>query len=387
MKYRNFTQFCTMKKIGIIGGGQLGLMLMEAAVPFNIKCNILDAEDCSAGYLAYKHVTGDLYDKKAIKKLARHSDILTYEIEHFNVEAVTELAKKRKINCIPSPHILDIIQDKYKQKLFFEKNQIPTAPFVSVNHSGEWRKAAQQLDSKVFVAKLHRGGYDGKGVLICDIENITEIFDAPCVIEKFIPCKHEIAVMVVRDTQGSTAVYPVVEMVFDAEANLLKYLLCPARITEKVAEQAKNIAVDAIQSLGGIGVFAVEMFVTQEDMILVNEIAPRPHNSGHHTIEACYTSQYEQLIRILLGFPLGSTDLIKPAVMLNLLGEKGYHGTAIYTGLEEALRIEGVYVHLYNKKETRPLRKMGHVTVLGNTLEEAIQKAEQVQIKIIAQNS
>lgn len=373
-----------MKKIGIIGGGQLGLMLMEAAVPFNIQCNILDTEDCSAGYLAYKHIIGNLYDKKAIKKLAKHSDILTYEIEHFDTETVLELTKKGKITCIPYPEILHIIQDKYKQKCFFEQYHIPTAPFVSVNSPKEWKKAAEQLNADKFVAKLHKGGYDGKGVLICDKNSITQTFDAPCIIEKFIPCKHEIAIMVARDKKGNTAVYPAVEMVFDEEANLLKYLLCPARIPEKIAEQAKAIATDVIQHLNGTGIFAVEMFVTQEDTVLVNEIAPRPHNSGHHTIEACYTSQYEQLLRILLDLPLGSTTLIKPAVMLNLLGEKEHQGTAVYKGIEDALRMEGVYVHLYNKKETRPMRKMGHVTILGDTLEEAMKKAEQIQIKVIS---
>lgn len=375
-----------MKKIGIIGGGQLGLMLMEAAVPYNIQCNILDTEECSAGYLAYKHIKGSLYDKKAIKKLAKHSDILTYEIEHFDTQTVKKLAQQGKITCIPSPDILDIIQDKHKQKLFFEKHHIPTAPFVSVDSSKEWKSAAQKLHTEKFVAKLHKGGYDGKGVLICEVQNITQTFDAPCVIEKFIPCKHEIAVMVARNKQGKTTVYPAVEMVFDEEANLLKYLLCPARISEKVAQQAKDIAVQTIEHLNGTGIFAVEMFITQDDAVLVNEIAPRPHNSGHHTIEACYTSQYEQLLRILLDLPLGSTELIKPAVMLNLLGEKGHQGIPEYKGLEEALCIKGVYVHLYNKKETRPMRKMGHITVLGDTLEEAIQKAEQIQIKVIAQN-
>ncbi len=373
-----------MKKIGIIGGGQLGLMLMEAAVPFNIKCNILDTEDCSAGYLAHKHIISNLYDKKAIKKLAKHSDILTYEIEHFDTETVLELTKKDKITCIPCPEILHIIQDKYKQKCFFEEHQIPTAPFVSVNSPKEWKKAAEQLNTDTFVAKLHKGGYDGKGVLICDKNSLTQTFDAPCIIEKFIPCKHEIAIIVARDKQGKIAVYPAIEMVFDEEANLLKYLLCPARVSEKLAQQAQNIAIQVVEALNGIGIFAIEMFVTQEDTVLVNEIAPRPHNSGHHTIEACYTSQYEQLIRILLDLPLGSTELIKPAVMLNLLGEKEYQGIPMYVGLEQALQIQGVYVHLYNKKETRPMRKMGHVTILGNTLEEAMKKAEQIQIKVIS---
>jgi 5-(carboxyamino)imidazole ribonucleotide synthase len=376
-----------MKKIGIIGGGQLGLMLMEAGIPYSVRFSILDEETCSAGYLAEKHIIGSLHDKKAIKKLAKHSDILTYEIEHFNVDMVSELVKKGKIHCIPSPDILHIIQDKYKQKLFFEKHQIPTAPFVSVNSPKEWKKAAEKLNTHKFVAKLHKGGYDGKGVLICNASDITETFDAPCVIEKFIPCKHEIAVIVARNSHGNIAVYPAVEMVFDEKANLLKYLLCPARVSEKVAEQAKSIAVNVVECLQGIGIFAVEMFVTQEDLVLVNEIAPRPHNSGHHTIEACYTSQYEQLVRILLDLPLGSTDLIKPAVMLNLLGEKEHHGIAVYTGLEEALRTQGVYVHLYNKRETRPMRKMGHVTILGNTLQDAIQKAEQIQIKVMADTS
>lgn len=367
-----------MKTIGIIGGGQLGLMLMEAAIPYNVKCNILDQADCSAGYLAYEHIIGSLYDKEAIKKLAERSDILTYEIEHFDTSTVIELAKQNKITCIPSPEILYIIQDKYKQKVFFKEHQIPTAPFVSVSSPKEWENAADTLKADIFVAKLHKGGYDGKGVLISHKNHITDTFDAPCIIEQFIPCQCEIAIIVARDKQGKIAVYPPVEMVFDNQANILKYLLCPARISETLSEQAQDIAIKVVEALSGVGIFAIEMFITAEGSVLVNEIAPRPHNSGHHTIEACYTSQYEQLIRILLDLPLGSTKLIKPAVMLNLLGQKEHNNPPIYSGLEKVLELEGVYVHLYNKTHVRPMRKMGHITILADTLSEAIQKADTV---------
>lgn len=223
-------QFCAMKKIGIIGGGQLGLMLLEASIPWNIPCNILDVEGCSAGILAHKHIKGSLYDKTAIQELAQHSDILTFEIEHFDVEAVIDLVHEQKIECIPSPEILYIIQDKHKQKQFFQKHNLPTAPFVSVNNPKEWQKAAEELAVNKFVAKLHKGGYDGKGVIICETNNIKETFDAPCIIETFVPCQHEISVIVARDKKGNVVSYPTVEMVFDEEANLLRYLLCPARI-------------------------------------------------------------------------------------------------------------------------------------------------------------
>ncbi|MCS7029221.1 MAG: 5-(carboxyamino)imidazole ribonucleotide synthase [Bacteroidia bacterium] len=375
------------KKIGIIGGGQLALMLIEAAIPWNIPCNILDSEGCSASPLADTHIKGSLYDKKAIQALAECSDILTFETEHFDVEAVIELVKTNQIECIPSPEILYTIQNKHRQKQFFEKHNLPTAPFVSVQSPKEWIKAAQELGTDIFVAKLHTGGYDGKGVLVCEKNNIQQVFDAPCIIEKYIPRKHEIAVIVARNRKKEVVTYPVVEMVFDEEANILKYLICPARIDKNLSTKAQSLAAQAVEYLNGIGIFAVEMFVAQDNTLLLNEIAPRPHNSGHHTIESCYTSQYEQLLRIILDLPLGSTDLIQPAVMLNLLGEKGYQGVPYYEGIDEALLIEGVYVHLYNKSQTRSLRKMGHVTIIDKDIQTAIQKAQQINIKVKAKQN
>jgi 5-(carboxyamino)imidazole ribonucleotide synthase len=378
------------KTIGIIGGGQLGRMMIEESLRLNNDFNILDAADCSCAALAKNHIVGKLTDAEAIKKLADISDVLTFEIEHINVDVLIELEEGGK-EIIPSPKVLKVIQDKGIQKEFFVTHNIPTAPFVLVNTTEDWLSAINKFGGEKLVAKTRKDGYDGKGVTIfktadvlADVKNIP--FNSPSLIEAFIPCQKEISVMVARDTQGNIKTWPVVEMEFDPIANLVTFLDCPASLSPEKEQEVREIALNTIEKLNGVGVYAVEMFLTQDNQILVNEVAPRPHNSGHHTIEACYTSQFEQLVRILMGLPLGSTELIQPGVMMNLLGADDFSGTYRLQGLEEVSAMEGVYVHLYGKKESKPMRKMGHVTVTASTIQQAKNKAKQVSklVKFIA---
>lgn len=378
------------KTIGIIGGGQLGRMMIEESLRLNNDFNILDAADCSCAALAKNHIVGKLTDGASIRKLAEISDVLTFEIEHIDVETLIQLEAAGK-EIIPSPKVLQIIQDKGVQKEFFKTHQIPTAPFAMVDTPNDWLNAVKQFGGEKLVAKTRKDGYDGKGVTIfktvdvlSDINNIP--FNTPSLIEVFIPCQKEISVMVARDTQGNVKTWPVVEMEFDPIANLVTFLDCPANLSAEKEYEAREIALHTIEKLNGVGVYAVEMFLTHDNQILVNEVAPRPHNSGHHTIEACYTSQFEQLVRILMGLPLGSTDLIQPGVMMNLLGADDFSGTYRLQGLEEISAMEGVYVHLYGKKESKPMRKMGHVTVTASTLNAAKEKAKQVSklVKFVA---
>lgn len=370
------------KTIGIIGGGQLGRMMIEESLRYNNEFAILDAADCSCAPLVQQHIVGKLTDGEAIKQLSAVSDVLTFEIEHIDVDTLLELEAEGK-EIIPSPKVLKVIQDKGTQKEFLDAHQIPTAPFVCVNTPDEWLAAINKFGGEKLVAKTRRDGYDGKGVTIFKtadvLANPNNIpFSTPSLIEAFIPCSKELSVMVARDQQGNCLTWPLVEMEFDPIANLVTFLDCPATVSEEVEAKAKQIALDTITHLNGVGVFAVELFLTQDGQVLVNEIAPRPHNSGHHTIEACYTSQFEQLVRILMGLPLGSTQLIQPGVMMNLLGGEGFSGTYRLQGLEEACAMEGVYVHLYGKKESKPMRKMGHITVTARTLAEAKAKAKHV---------
>ena len=370
------------KTIGIIGGGQLGRMMIEESLRLNNDFNILDAADCSCAALAKNHIIGKLTNGDAIRKLANISDVITFEIEHIDVDTLMQLEKEGK-EIIPSPQVLQIIQDKGIQKDFFKTHQIPTAPYILVETAEDWINAIHQLGGEKLVAKTRKDGYDGKGVTIfksADVLSNSQLipFNSPSLVEVFIPCQKEISVMVARDVHGNIKTWPVVEMEFDPNANLVTFLDCPANLSVEMEHEAREIALRTIEKLNGVGVYAVEMFLTNENQILVNEVAPRPHNSGHHTIEACYTSQFEQLVRILMGLPLGSTDLIQPAVMMNLLGADDFTGTYRLQGLEEVSAMEGVYVHLYGKKESKPMRKMGHITVTAATLNAAKEKAKQV---------
>lgn len=368
------------KKIGVIGGGQLGRMLMEESARLNLHFNILEADDnCPCASLANQLIKGSLMDETAIRQLAAVSDVLTYEIEHINTEALLELEKEGK-TIIPSPRILQMIQDKGLQKEFYAKHNIPSGKFFLVNNKAEWQRLIPLLGSDKFVAKTRKGGYDGKGVAILNSADILANpdlipFDGPCVLEEFIACEKELAVIVARDAAGNIATFPSIEMEFDPQANLVTLLLSPARIGSILEQKAEEIARKLVEALDGPGLFAVELFLDPAGNIYVNEVAPRPHNSGHHTIEACYTSQYEQLARILLGLPLGNTDLIQPAGMVNLLGTPGFSGAYQLKNLDTVSALPGVYVHLYGKAECKPMRKMGHVSIVGPSLDDVIEKA------------
>ena len=370
-------------RIGILGGGQLGRMMIEESLRLNLTFNILENDpNCPCANICDKLIVGSLQDEAAIRKLAEISDVLSYEIEHVNTEVLLKLESEGK-TIIPSPKVLQIIQDKGLQKQFYLDNNIPTSSFVLVNNKNEWANALGQIKSEKFAAKTRKDGYDGKGVMLLNKSTILADFNSipfeqACVLEEFIPCQKELSVIVARDRNGNTLCYPSVEMEFDPVANLVTFLLCPANIDKVMEAKAEEIAIHAVNALGGIGIFAVEMFLSNDNQILVNEIAPRAHNSGHHSIEACYTSQFEQLIRILANIPLGSTKSIKPAVMINLLGADDFSGPYQLEGLEEISAMEGVYVHLYGKKECKPKRKMGHITVLAESPEDAHKKAHKV---------
>ncbi len=371
------------KTIGIIGGGQLGKMLIEAAQPWNTYFHILEAtDDAPASRIADSQVLGTLTDDEKIRELAAGTDVLTYEIEHVGVDTLKSLEEAGH-RIVPSPRILEIIKDKGLQKQFYATHDIPTAPFRLVENTGEWLAAAEEMGIDRFAAKSRTGGYDGKGVALCTVKELQETgnypFEGPTLIEAFVECEKELSVIVARKKNGESITFPLVEMEFDPVANLVEFLACPARVSDSIDKKARAIASACVDAFDGEGIFAVELFLTRKGDILVNEIAPRPHNSGHHTIEANLCSQYEQLNRILLDLPLGSTDLIQPAVMINLLGSEGVQGNYAISGLEKILALPGVYVHLYGKAETRPKRKMGHATILAPTLEEAIEKAKFVR--------
>ena len=372
------------KVIGIIGGGQLGKMLIESGMQWNINYNVLDPDpNAPCRKYANTFINAALDDKNAIEKLASISDVLTYEIEHVNTQALAKL-ESEKYNVIPSSSILEIIKDKAEQKQFFVKNNLPTSDFKVVNSIDDWQNSIKYFNCEKVVAKLCKGGYDGRGVQICyknEIENGVIPFDQPCIIEEFINDIDELAVIVASDGENIVN-WSTIKMHFDPKLNLADYLFSPGNFSEEIEYTATEIAVRAVKCLNGKGVFAVEMFLTKDNQILINEIAPRPHNSGHHTIEASITSQYEQLNRILLGLPLGNTDLISPSAMVNIIGASGFSGDYKIEGLDFALKQKGFYLHLYNKMQTREGRKLGHFTVLEKNTDLAIAKAMEIKKKL-----
>jgi 5-(carboxyamino)imidazole ribonucleotide synthase len=364
-------------KLGILGGGQLGRMLLQKAADYNISNSVLDPDaDAPCKFISDEFIVGDFKDYQTVYEFGKKVDVLTIEIEHVNADAL-EALEKEGVKVYPQSHIVRLVQDKGAQKIFYRTNSIPTAEFHLIENK------LQLTDQKSFlpyVQKLRRGGYDGRGVQVMKSESDFEKgFDSPSVLEKYIPFQKEISVIVARNESGEIKTFPVVEMEFNAEANLVEFLFSPSNIKDEIAKKAEAIAKKIAADSKIVGVLAVEMFVTKDGEVLVNEMAPRPHNSGHHTIEANITSQYEQHLRAILNLPLGSTKIISPAVMVNLLGEKNHTGAAMYDGLDKALAMEGVYIHLYGKKNTKPFRKMGHVTCVADTIEDALQKAKKVQ--------
>jgi 5-(carboxyamino)imidazole ribonucleotide synthase len=371
-------------KLGILGGGQLGRMLIQDAINYNLTTLILDPDpEAPCKHIANYFECGSIIDFDTVYNFGKKADIITIEIEKVNIEALEQLEKEGK-QVYPQSRVIRLIQDKGVQKQFFKENDIPTSPFQLANTREDIRNSTFSFP---YMLKQRKDGYDGKGVMkINSISEIDLAFDAPCLIEELVDFEKEIAVIVSRNTKGEVKTFPVVEMEFNAEANLVEFLISPSTYPEAIQDRAEEIAKQIANSLNITGLLAVEMFVTRNGEILVNELAPRPHNSGHHTIEGNYASQFDQHLRSIFGLPLGDTRAISNAVMINLLGEKGHNGVAKYEGLEKVMALEGVYVHLYGKKYTKPFRKMGHITVIDQNREAAIEKANHIKhtLKVIS---
>lgn len=366
------------KRVGVLGGGQLGRMLLAPAARLGLEMHMLDPDpNCPcAGYVGHA-VQGDFRDHDAVVAFGQGLDVITIEIEDVSVSGLEALAAQG-VRVHPSPSIIAEIQDKGLQKQLFARLEIPTAPFTLVDDAESTLAVA--TDERGFVQKLRRGGYDGKGVKVCDAGTAAEaLFDAPCVVESRIDIEKELAVIVARTAEGEISCFPPVEMVFDPDLNLVDFLLAPARVDASVIADAEAYAHKIATELELVGLLAIELFLTRDGELLVNEMAPRPHNSGHHTIEANLTSQYEQLLRAICGLPLGRTDARCMAGMLNLIGANQKTGAPVYTGIPEALRQSGVYPHIYGKAETRPGRKMGHITFIADSEAELLKKYSQLK--------
>lgn len=360
------------KRIGILGGGQLGRMLIQKGLDWNIPFSVLDPDPHAPCSELAPFTAGKLTDHDTVLKFGKPCEIITIEIENVNTRALKELEQMGR-QVFPQPEVIELIQDKRTQKKFFQDHGIPTADFVLTAGRED---VIRYVDFLPAVNKLGREGYDGRGVQILrSAADLPKAFDAPGLLEKLVDVEKEISVIVARNADGEVKAFPPVEMVFHPEANLVDFLFSPATISESISSRASAIATEVIVELKMVGLLAVEMFITPEGGILVNEVAPRPHNSGHQTIEGNVTSQYEQHLRAILNLPLGNTAIVHPSAMVNLLGEEGHTGEARYLGMEGVLDIPGVYVHLYGKKNTKPFRKMGHVTIVDPDVESLRKKA------------
>lgn len=364
-------------KLGILGGGQLGRMLIQESINYNITTHVLDPDgDAPCKNLCSKFVKGSLTDYQTVYDFGKEVDLLTIEIEKVNVDALEQLENEGVI-VYPQSRVIRLIQDKGIQKQFFKENDIPSSPFRLIQDKAELVNGDFPMP---FIQKLRKDGYDGRGVqAIRTKDDLAKAFDAVSIIEDWVDFEMELAVIVARNENGEVKTFPCVEMDFNPEANLVEFLISPSTLSFDLLQTADRLAIKIAEDLKIVGILAVEMFLTKDGEILVNEIAPRPHNSGHQSIEGNYTSQYEQHLRAIFNLPLGDTRSISNAVMINLLGEKGFEGLAEYEGLNEILKIDGVYVHLYGKKITKPFRKMGHVTILDDDREKAIEKAKIVK--------
>lgn len=376
-------------KLGILGGGQLGKMLLTETRKFDIQTLVLDpSEEAPARLSCNAFYNGSLLEYDTVYQFGKMVDLLTIEIENVNLEALEKL-ENEGLPVYPSPKTLRLIQNKGRQKDFYKENKIPTSAHTRFVDITAVKKALEnnELDFP-FVWKSAQGGYDGNGVKI--VRSTIDLIGLPeveCVAEALVPFKNELAVIVARSPKGEIKTYPVVEMEFHPEANQVEYTICPARISDKVAQKAQEVALQVSEAMNHVGLLAVEMFQTEDDQILVNEVAPRPHNSGHYSIEASYTSQFEQHLRSILNLPLGNTDSKVAGIMVNLVGEEGYSGQVVYQNIEKIMAINGVTPHIYGKRETRPFRKMGHVTIVNENMNEARRIAEEVKnsIRVISQ--
>ncbi|MEZ4787349.1 MAG: 5-(carboxyamino)imidazole ribonucleotide synthase [Flavobacterium haoranii] len=371
-------------KLGILGGGQLGKMLLNETRKFDVQTLVIDpSEEAPSRFGCNTFYRGSIVDYDTVYQFGQMVDVLTIEIENVNLDALDALEAEGK-KIFPSPKTIRLIQNKGKQKDFYVKNNIPTSKhlrFVGLDDLKE--SLAKDEIEFPFVWKSATGGYDGNGVKICrSTLDLVNLPDVECIAEDMVPFKNELAVIVTRGESGEVKTYPVVEMEFHPEANQVEYVICPARIDEKVAQKAQEVALKVSEAFQHVGLLAVEMFQTEDDEILVNEVAPRPHNSGHYSIEASYTSQFENHIRAILNLPLGNTDSKVAGIMVNLVGEEGFNGQVVYENIEKIMAIDGVTPHIYGKRETRPFRKMGHVTIVNENMTEARRIAEEVKNSI-----
>ena len=364
-------------KIGLLGGGQLGRMLLQSAIDLNLDVSIMDADpDAPCANLAKHFVLGRLTDYDDVIQFGQDKDLITIEIENVNTEALKEL-ERNGVKVYPQPHIIELIQDKRKQKIFYQSQGIPTAEFVLTDSKADVLNYFEMIPA---VHKLGTGGYDGRGVqMIGKVADIDKAFDGPGVLEKCIDFQTEISVIVARNERGEVRTYPSVELSFHPEENLVEFLFSPANIAKEIEAKAQKLAIEVITKLGMVGLLAIEMFLDKRGKLLVNEVAPRTHNSGHHTIEANQTSQFEQHLRAVLNLPLGITKLLIPAAMVNLLGSPNHTGNVIYEGLSKVMQMPGVHIHLYGKKKTTPFRKMGHITVTNEEMSVLRVLANQVK--------
>lgn len=380
---------CTMIRVGIIGGGQLGMMTIEAKFPsLPVEFVVLEqSADCPAAPISNQFIAGSLKSEADIRTLAEASDVLTWEIEHINVDALVQLEKEGK-TIIPKPSVLQTIQDKGIQKQFFQQHNIPTAHFALCDAQSITEALLSQFPGEQIVIKTRTGGYDGKGVAILNKSEALQSmpFSGNILIESFVPNALEIAVIVAIAQDGSHAVYPAIEMYFNPKSNLVEFLFSPARISTELEKKIQAIGLQCVQKLNSPGLFAVELFLTENQEIWVNEIAPRPHNSGHHTIEGCHCSQFEQFLRILSGAPLGDPSLVQPAAMINIVGPTHLSGDYQLANEDSLTQNGDVFIHMYRKSETRPNRKLGHATVIAPNLEALLERAESVknQLEVIA---
>jgi len=371
-------------RLGMVGGGQLGRMFIQDAINFDVQVHVLDPDPSApCKQIAHSFIQGNLTDYDDLYQFGLDKDVLTVEIENVNIQALEELEKLGK-KVFPQARVLKLVKDKGLQKQFYAENGIPTAEFHLISDKTQLNNHLTMLP---FVQKLRTGGYDGKGVqTIRNTEDIERGFSDPSIVEKMIPFEKELSVIVARNEKGEMAVYPAVECEFSEEANLVEFLFSPAAISREIERKAEELAKEVILKLDMVGILAVEMFLTKEGDLLVNEIAPRPHNSGHHTIECNVTSQFEQHLRAVLNLPLGSTEIIQAGAMINLLGEKGFEGPVHYLGLENYIARSGVHPHLYGKAITKPFRKMGHVTITGKSLDQVKILAHEVKDGIRVQS-
>jgi 5-(carboxyamino)imidazole ribonucleotide synthase len=362
-------------KLGIIGGGQLGKIMSQKAKKMGFHVTILDPTfNCPAAQVSDKHIMGGFHDKEKLEQLVQETDVTTFELEHVDTSILKELFDNGHI-IHPSPYVIELIQNKYEQKKLLDDKGIPVPAYKDVEKDEDLAAFGFPV-----IQKAKMGGYDGKGVQMLKSEaDLEKRLPTESFIEELVDIDKELAVIVARNIKGETKCYPVVEMLFDDRTNICDIVMAPAKISDDIEKKSVEVSIQSIEALEGVGIFAVELFLTKRGDVLVNEIAPRPHNSGHYTVEACATSQFEQIIRAVTNLPLGSTKLISPAVMINLLGEEGYEGEPFIDGIHEALEIPELSFHFYGKTFTKPFRKMGHITVLDDDIDKALEKAMQAK--------